>query len=861
MSIDATLALAPSDDPREAGAANPPSSEGRAPTPPARLNGIRVACFYPWAPFEPTGSWSRFACLWRYLAEEGAGVTLAFLERGNNAQLKGVSVRYLGEDNVINNIGAFARPMVAAKAQSELKDYSSEELNFLLMYEKGLYLHNPKAGPWLDEIVSGQDVVTCEYPMYAPLLSEYCKKWRKPLVVTSHDMLFELHGYHPGAKQRLKYKEVQALGLADGLVFCNDQERRLFAEHGLKGETVLNTGDVLAVTPGREDESRNAVRAALKIKTAHYCLFVGSAHGPNLEAASEMRRIGKSMPDMTFVVAGNCHAKAAEHNFIAIGRASEPWLDTLYRGAFAILVPLTRGTGISVKVFEAFTYGKPIVSTPVGARGHDVADGRELLIAATPLEFSAAIRRLLAEGELRQALGGAARKYAERLDFRTHFQPYGDLIGRLTQPGPVGPPKAGRALVLVDNNLSDRVGHHFNYALALKDQCSALGRPFRALVKETAPAEVRASLSAEGVFSQGIHEDSSSNPYPPEWGSLRSTYDFLRSNEAFARELEVGLARTARPFDHVFLPNATPRQILGLALLIRKNPIYRTQRFSLLLRYTTLAASGLLKDRKTTLDKDMAEQYATAFEKLREADPSGCVRIASDSAGLAKEFAALAQKPIEVWPIPHTLHSSSGSCPSEIPAKTPGKIRLVYLGDAREEKGFELLPAAVRACMEDASLSSVEFVFQALVSSRYHARMGLVIGELERLQAPNLHLIQSSLSPDAYRALLESADLVLLPYDAATYRSRTSGPFVEAICAGKPVVIPRDSWMSAQLEGSRAGVTFKSGSGPDLEQALRSALAALPDHARAAGELSRRFSAYHNPRSFVAHLCPETAVP
>ena len=312
----------------------------------------------------------------------------------------------------------------------------------------------------------------------------------------------------------------------------------------------------------------------------------------------------------------------------------------------------------------------------------------------------------------------------------------------------------------------------------------------------------------------------------------------------------------ARPGDRILLPNATPREILGLALLLRKNPLYRLLQFNLVLRYTTLLASGPLKERKAILDKEMAGQYAPAFNLLREAAPAGCVRLATDSAGLAKEYAALAHQPVEDWPIPHTLSSPVESARAEIPPKLAGKIRVVYLGDAREEKGFELLPAVVRACGNGAALSSVEFVFQALVSSSHHARMGLVIEELGNLQAPNLRLTPSSLSPAAYRTLLESADLVLLPYDAATYCSRTSGPFVEALCADKPVVIPRDSWMSAQLGESRAGVTFRSGDGDDLARALRGILGALPDHARSAAALGRQFRAYHNPQSFLAQLSP-----
>ncbi len=820
------------------------------------LRGVRVACFYPWAPFEVTGAWVRFTCLWRYLVEAGADVTLAFLERGNDAELEGLSVRYLGEPNVYGNIGDYARAMLSGKAVSELKHYSATELNFLLMYEKGLVLSGAKAGPWVDAVIQEHDIVTCEYPMYAPMLSDFCRKWNRPLVVTSLDLLFELHGRHPGAKARLKQKEIQALGLADALVFCNEHEREIFAKEGLKGVTVLNTGDVLGVTPGGEERHSVGERTTLKIKTAHYCLFVGSAHAPNLEAADEVKRMAKSMPEMTFVVAGNCHAPVREGNFIAVGPVTDGFLDRLYRGAFAIVVPLLRGTGMSVKIFQAFTYEKAVVSTPEGARGHAIADGEEALLEPKPQDFPKSIRRLLADDELRRRIAKNARAYALRHDFRIHFEPYGEIIARLTNRSGDGERPAERrtSLVLVDNNLCDRVGHHFNYALALKEESLAQGFAFQALAKQTVTESVRSELSAVPTFSLGIHEESPSNPYPWEWGPLRATYDFLHSNDVFARELKAGLTRKVRPGDVIFLPNATPRQMLGLALLLLKHPIYLTLRFVLMLRYSVHLPSGPITDRKIALDKGSHDNYALAIDKLVAADVRSAVRLTTDSAELAQEFGAFTKRPIEVLPIPHTAHAPSSEWPVEIPVKQAGKRRVVYLGDAREEKGFEFLPTVVKACAVQPACSEVEFVFQAYISSHHHQRMGQVIEELARLKPPNVHLVRSSLSPDAYQALLGSADLVLLPYDAATYRARTSGPFVEAICADKPVVVPAKSWMSAQLGDSQAGATFVSGNVQDLSRAVTAALTNLPCHAMAAQKLGDQFRQYHEPRNFVHSL-------
>ncbi len=105
-----------------------PSSSPPLPRPAARLQGVRVACFYPWTPFEPTGAWSRFSCLWKYLLAEGAEVTLALLEQGHDTRLQNLSIRYLGEHTAISDAAAFAQTVTSAQAMPEFKGYSSTEL-------------------------------------------------------------------------------------------------------------------------------------------------------------------------------------------------------------------------------------------------------------------------------------------------------------------------------------------------------------------------------------------------------------------------------------------------------------------------------------------------------------------------------------------------------------------------------------------------------------------------------------------------------------------------------------------------------------------------------------------------------------
>jgi len=77
-------------------------------------------------------------------------------------------------------------------------------------------------------------------------------------------------------------------------------------------------------------------------------------------------------------------------------------------------VPLHVGSGIRMRILEAWARGLPVIATPAAAAGLDVENSRELLLAASPEEWIAAIERLHAEPALRRALVDAGRDYLAR---------------------------------------------------------------------------------------------------------------------------------------------------------------------------------------------------------------------------------------------------------------------------------------------------------------------------------------------------------------------------------------------------------------------------------------------------------------
>lgn len=72
------------------------------------------------------------------------------------------------------------------------------------------------------------------------------------------------------------------------------------------------------------------------------------------------------------------------------------------------VVPLLSGSGIRVKIIEAMSAGKTVVSTTIGASGINCTDGENILIADTPEEFARQIRRCVDDAEFCSQVGNNA---------------------------------------------------------------------------------------------------------------------------------------------------------------------------------------------------------------------------------------------------------------------------------------------------------------------------------------------------------------------------------------------------------------------------------------------------------------------
>jgi glycosyltransferase involved in cell wall biosynthesis len=91
----------------------------------------------------------------------------------------------------------------------------------------------------------------------------------------------------------------------------------------------------------------------------------------------------------------------------------EPWL----AGAMAFVVPLRIGGGTRLKIFEAMSAGRAIVSTTIGAEGLPVEHERNILLADDATTFADAVIRVLKDADLRRRLGSSALSLAAEHDW------------------------------------------------------------------------------------------------------------------------------------------------------------------------------------------------------------------------------------------------------------------------------------------------------------------------------------------------------------------------------------------------------------------------------------------------------------
>ncbi len=411
------------------------------------------------------------------------------------------------------------------------------------------------------------------------------------------------------------------------------------------------------------------------------------------------------------------------------------------------------------------------------------------------------------------------------------------LDKRKTSPPPIAPPARPAAhdaaqpvFCIIDPSLRDFIGHHHAYDEAVARGAAAAGYRAVTLAHSQVSEAVAGTTQVLRCFRRDMWGHSPLARHVPErW---RARGEIYLANREFLADVKAGLRRVAPPAGSILFAHMIFRhQLPALAQLVLEQSPHGPLEIILLLRYQPAFYDN--------------PACARAFAQLEAAAASGRrVRLASDSARLARELSSLTRLPIEVMPIPHTAQIHAGG-----PDPSPDRpLRFVTLGNARDEKGFVEILDAIRLLREAGELEGLEFTLQANDAAPDVQR---AIDSFSMVQPPQVTLLRHALSPEDYEAELLAADVILVPYWREIYRARTSGVFLEAMAAGKIVIATRDTWMSDELARHGAGVLVDDHDPAAIANAIRDVRARLPALRRAARLGRTQVLERHNPDALI----------
>lgn len=244
----------------------------------------------------------------------------------------------------------------------------------------------------------------------------------------------------------------------------------------------------------------------------------------------------------------------------------------------------------------------------------------------------------------------------------------------------------------------------------------------------------------------------------------------------------------------VFVPNATGAELDGLALLSECGHASAAAHWAFLWRRPIFF--GYPESYKGQMEAVRPRRME--FARLRARAPHVSARFYTDTDQLTEQYNLLGVYPFTTLPVPVDPVPASPTCQSDV-------LTLGYLGDARDEKGFQHLPKLVEAFVpRRGEPQRVRFLCQANFNvpdgepgSRY-AR-----GILMQYDQTLVELVHGPFDSAEYGALLRRMDVMLIPYAAESYSARSSGILMEALAAGLPVLAPAGSWMARIAETSR----------------------------------------------------------
>lgn len=319
----------------------------------------------------------------------------------------------------------------------------------------------------VSELSAKADLVILDHASASPFLEDVAPG--VPILYNSHNaeqtMASQIHPHNDLANKLIAQIENNALSRSVAMTYCSEKD---FEEVSNQYSSVPQKTKY--IPNGTEIRDRINPQKRLQSKDI---LFVGSGHPPNVVAVKKIIEIAKLMPKYNFVIAGGAgngiDKRTAPDNVYLLGVISDIELDRLFSNSLAFINPMDSGSGTHLKMMKALSYGIPIITSAVGARGFSAKQiSSSMLLVEDAVGAVEAIKKLSGV-EVYKSLSVNGYKAADEYDWAKIKKSYASFVNEVLQENKtiISKPASGQKkekilLYSIVRNIEPKFNQYYN---------------------------------------------------------------------------------------------------------------------------------------------------------------------------------------------------------------------------------------------------------------------------------------------------------------------------------------------------------------------------------------------------------------
>jgi len=235
------------------------------------------------------------------------------------------------------------------------------------------------------------ELVIAEHPYTYKLIKKACPDKRIWYRAQNVEYDYKISTYSNLSEKDRLVKEVFDIekecceGSSLILTITESDKSRLVSLYGVSPEKILT------ISAGYDLVESNFMLPSTRSKSSTLydaqAFFLSSYAEPAVDAAKYIIDLAKKIPNVMFIIAGSIQRGLVDieltDNVIVEGIISNKLKSEYLHTSDFALNPIEGGSGLNIKMLEYFSYGLPVITSEFGARGLNIKDKEDVLIANT----------------------------------------------------------------------------------------------------------------------------------------------------------------------------------------------------------------------------------------------------------------------------------------------------------------------------------------------------------------------------------------------------------------------------------------------------------------------------------------------